>query len=418
MRILLKERIQSILKVLKQAGKHRLAKCIEDNWNKTALDYSKELNFWRPKRPIEPELLKAFNKELTRLDTSSLHKNEILHSIKKRRVLQTGPHLGVTETPRMFCVNWLGSLGVPEKEFYIVGMFSGVPFSNKSRPGRINMKSSSINLFPSNLQDGLVYKSTIPKKLVDSLDAIPDQILRTLPKAVEGESYTKWAIQTCEFIERKILKKNNLIFLDINEVVTNYLLKVLNNPEHTFYKIFFDEETRKEFLKTFSGEIMFYRPTIVGKYEKMENVRIYSKYLKSKSIEIPLHKPDHLIKELREGRLCPSILTAFLSLAFFNQFKCFGSFAQVEYLPVYQEKLKALSFMKEYQIDSIQTSNLTTGVFPEKRNLYPADIILDNKNFNQSSGILFGELLYYMKKTLLESYFTGDVRKEDPNEAK
>ena len=125
MQITLKGKILDIVKTLKKAEKWKLAECIETNWNKTALEYSKELNFWRPKRPIEKELLNAFEKELERLGTGKIVKTEILNSIKKRRVLQTGPHLGATESPRMLCINWLGSLGVSEKDFYIVGMFSG-----------------------------------------------------------------------------------------------------------------------------------------------------------------------------------------------------------------------------------------------------------------------------------------------------
>src|SRR3989338_9913349 len=201
--LMLKRKVLDIVKILKDAEKYRLAECIEKNWNKTALEYSKELNFWRPKRPIEKELLNAFEKELERLGAGKIVKAEILHSIKKRRVLQTGPHLGATESPRMLCINWLGSLGVPEKDFYMVGMFSGVPFSNRSRPGRINRQKDSINLFPSNLQDGLVYRSKIPNKLVESIDELPEKITRFFPLAVPGESYTKWALQTCQFIDRK-----------------------------------------------------------------------------------------------------------------------------------------------------------------------------------------------------------------------
>src|SRR3989344_5484414 len=190
MPILLKRKILNIAKVLRNAGKHRLAECIEKNWNKTALEYSKELNFWRPKRPIEKELFNAFGKELERLSTKGIHKSDILDSIKKRRILQTGPHLAVTENQRFFCVNWLGSLGISEKDFYIVTMFSGIPFSNRSRPGRINMKKDSVNLFPSSMQDGLVYRSVIQKKLLESVDKLPKKITKYFPSAIVGASYT------------------------------------------------------------------------------------------------------------------------------------------------------------------------------------------------------------------------------------
>lgn len=412
MQILLKGKILGIVKILKNAGKLRLAECIEKNWNKTALNYSKELNFWRPKRPMEKELLNAFGKELERLEIDGIFKSEILDSIKKRRILQTGPHLGATENPRMLCINWLGSLGVPEKDFYVVGMFSGVPFSNRSRPGRINRKNDSINLFPSSLQDGLVYRSKIPNKLMESIDELPGKITKFFPSAVQGESYTKWALQTCQQIERRILKKNNLVYLDINEVVAEYLAQVLKNRFHIFHKIFFHQEIRKEFMRAFPDEIIFYAPVMDGKYEKMENMVFSGNKLKSKNKEIALDNSKILIRELEEGRLCPALITLFLTLAFLNQFKCFGSFAQVEYLPIFQEKLAKLGFMKGFKIEKIPTSNLTTGLFPEGRNIYPTDIIIQDKKLKQNGKTLFGELLYHMKSVLLESYFTGDVRKK------
>ncbi|MEX2029109.1 MAG: hypothetical protein WD963_01360 [Candidatus Paceibacterota bacterium] len=412
----------NITKILKNAHKYRLAECIEKNWHKTAIQYSKELNFWRPKKPIEKELLDAFDKELERLDIRDLFKSEILNSIKKRRILQTAPHLGATESSRMLCANWLGSLAVSEKfarieghsggDFYIVGMFSGVPFSNRSRPGRINRKTGSVNLFPSNVQDALVYRSIIPSRLIKEIEELPVSITRFLPSPVIGQSYTKWALQTCEHIERKILKKNNLVYLDINEVVAEYLTQVLKKPTHIFYKIFFNPKIRKKFVKAFPGEIMFYTPVMNDKYEQMENMKFFGDSLKSKNKEISLKDNKELIKELKNGRLCPALITSFLALAFLNQFKCFGSFAQVEYLPVYQEKLAKLDFMKEFKIEKIPTSNLTIGLFPEKRNIYPVDMIINNETFKQEEKILFGELLLHMKSVLLESYFTGDQRNE------
>ena len=72
----------------------------------------------------------AFRKELVRIGADNIEK--ILASLEKRRVLETAPHLGATENPRMLCINWLGSLGVPNDEYYVVGMYSGIPFSSMS----------------------------------------------------------------------------------------------------------------------------------------------------------------------------------------------------------------------------------------------------------------------------------------------
>lgn len=404
-----------IYTALRTAGKLHLAQCIEKNWHKTCIDYSRELNFWRPKRPLEQEMLEAFDKELERLGFTGLFKQEVLDSIKKRRVMQTTPHLGATEGPRFFCINWLGSLGTPEKDFYVVAMYSGIPFSNHTRPGRINRKSDGANLFPSTQQDALVYRSQIPPKLPEIMGKLPKKVVKYFPHPVAGESYTKWALQACQHMERKIFGKNNLVYLDINEVVAEYLSRVLKNRSHVFHKIFFNPETRKEFAQAFPDEIMFYAPVVNGKYEEMENFFLDGNALKSRSQRIPLQNPSALISELAVGRLCPALLPGFMALAFLNQFKCFGSFAQVEYLPVYQKKLAGLAFMKEFKIESIATSNLTTGFFPGGKDLYPLDILMQDKKFKPDKKMLFGELLVGMKDTLLGSYFTGGIKNRHAN---
>ncbi len=406
----LKKEISDIVKILKKEKKERLAECIEKNWGKTAMVYSKELNSWEPSGPMEKELFFAFKKELERLGTAKNQKEKILASLQKRRILQTAPHLVATEGPRMFCINWLASLGVKKGDFYIVAMFSGIPFSNSFRPGRINRKENPMNLFPSNMQNDLVYRSVVQSKLIESIKIMPVQISKFFPEAKEKESYTKWALLLCQGIERKILEKENIVFLDINEVISNYLVQVLKNKEHVFYKIFFETKTREKFMKIFPEELIFYCSVIEGKYEKMENMVFFGNSLKSKNKEIPLTHPETLIREIKEGRVCPSLIITFMALAFLNQFKCFGSFAQVEYLPVYQKKLAQLSLIKTFKMESVPASNLTTGVFPDDTEIFPVDLIIQDKKLKQKENWLFGELLLPIKDSLLNSYFTGDTK--------
>ncbi len=232
----LKTEIEDIVQILKAAGKNRLAKCIEENWDKTAIAYSKELNSYEPKRPMEKELISAFEKELERLETPSDLKIKILDSLERRRVLQTAPHLVATQGPRMFCINWLGSLGVEKEDFYVIGMFSGIPFSNSFRPGRIN-KKETINLIPSRMQNDPVFQSRIPEKLVETVKTLPEKLQKILPEAKVGESFTQWALQSCGNIERQILGKENMVYLDINKVVANYLEEIENNSSHPMNKL-------------------------------------------------------------------------------------------------------------------------------------------------------------------------------------
>ncbi len=396
MSLALKDAVFELTENLRNSGKTRLSECIEQNWEKSAVSYSRDLNTYQPHRPMEPEMLRAFELELERLDTSDTERSTILKSLNKRRVLQTAPHLGATESPRMLCINWLGSLGVPEDGYYVVGMFSGIPFSNNSRPGRIIMKTNGVNLFPSTMQDGLVYRSLIPEKLLEVTASLPEEMKKYLPETTVGESYTKWALITCQQIERTVLRKNNLVYVDINEVVTNYLIQVLQNPGHVIYKILFDSDTKREFVDIFPNEILFYMPVMMSKFETTRKVKM-----------VDLSDPATLIENLQTKRYCPALLIGFLSIAFINQFKCFGSFRQVEYLPTYQAKLAMMSCLQEFEIDKASTDNLTTGNWADETipglNPFPADIIMGSEAFAPNPEILFGELVINMQKTLLDN---------------
>lgn len=342
--------MDSLIELLRERGRNHLADCILENAKKPALLYSQQLNSYSPSQPMEKEMGQAFRQELERIGVKDSEK--ILTSIKKRRILQTAPHLGATESPRMLCINWLGSLGVSKDEFYVVGMFSGIPFSNNSRPGRINRKEDSINLFPASMQDALVYRSAIPEKLVENVETLPPPLKKLLPEAKIGDSYTHWALQVCTNVERKILGKENLVYLDINEVVANYIEKVKNKPGHPINKILQNEVSL--------GEPLFHQ----------------------------------------DNGSCPGLFLTFLALSFLNHFRCFGSFRQVEYLPEYQKKLARLEFMKIFEVEKVPTASLTTGEFASGP--YPADIIIEGGEFSPDPNMLFGELIINMKDKLLD----------------
>lgn len=400
-----KKAILLLVEALVKEGKIILAERIEKNWNKTCLEYSQELNSYIPDRRMEPEFKEAFAEELKRLDFDQSSREKILYSIEERRVLQTAPHLVVTEGPKMLCLNWLSSLGVPEHAFYIVGAFSGNPFSNSTRPGRVQTKDCEFNLIPSRMQDALVYRSKIPKELPQKMAKLPKEIKNLFfEKGRPNDSYTKWAIKSYQAIAKKALGRKNIVYVDINEVVSNYLAKVLKKESHLFYKIFFETKTRRLFSENFPNAIIFYTPAQSGKYEKMDVLTFSKKGLLGKKTEIPLNKPGDLVRELEENRICPGLLLVFIACSFLNRFKCLGSFAQAEYLPAYQKKLTDLSFIRKFLIENVPTSNLTTGIFPDDTQIFPVDLAIEGKSLEKNPNLLFGELLIGVKDRLVSSY--------------
>src|SRR3989344_5695324 len=234
----LKKEIFLIIKALKASNKRHLAKEIEENWHKTCKTYSKEINTYKATLPLEKIMSLALNKEFKRLGYTESQITKILKYLENHRELPTTPHISPAQKPRYFFVNWLTSLSFSRDEFYPVAMFSGIPFSNKTRPGRLCSKNGDINLIPANIQDELVYRSVIPKKMEETIKNLPLKIKNLLPKAVTGQSYTKWALQSCQNIEKKYLR-GKPIFFDFNEVTANYILLAIKDKNHPVYKILF-----------------------------------------------------------------------------------------------------------------------------------------------------------------------------------
>ncbi|MFH1201171.1 MAG: hypothetical protein V1484_02530 [bacterium] len=404
----LKKEILSMVSILKKEGKVYLAKAISKNWQKTMLAYSANINAHKPDKPMENTFKKALAMELSRLLYPQKEILEIIKDLEKHRVLQTSPHISPAGKPRFFFINWLASLSFSPKRIFPVAMFSGVPFSNKTRPGRLCKKGGDINLMPSSMQDELVYKNKIPEKMITEIKNLPPKLKNLIPEAKIGNSYTAWALECSQKLEGKFLQGKS-VFFDFNEVASNYLLLSLKDPEHPISKMFFSPMERKMTIKNFKEMVFFYAPVQKGKYEETESFFLKDGYLESASRKIELN-PDTLIKELKD-RLCPGLIVGFLIFAFLNHFQCFGSFAQTEYLPLYRDRFAKFPFLKKYNLKKAPTGELTTGGFPFDVHLHPLDIYLDSK-FNPDPNTLFGEALLTIKDVLLhQNYSMNLVRK-------
>ena len=410
----LKTEIDAIVSTLKQEGKVHLAKAIEENWDKTLLEYSKYINSYSSDLPMEDIFKIAISQELDRLGYQKQESEEIINFIEKNRVLQTGPHISPSGKPRYFFIDWLASIALDKNDFFGVAMFSGVPFSNKTRPGRLCSKNEDINLIPSNMQNELVYRNKIPEKMADVIKSLPEVIQKKLPEIKVGDSYTAWALESSKRIEGKFLK-GKPVFFDFNEVVSNYLKLAIKNSSHPISKILFSKSERDTTINNFKDMVFFYGNALKDKHKETENFFLKDGYLESASRRIELNA-QNLLKELEEG-LCPGLIVGFFIISFLNRFRCFGSFAQVEYLPLYRDKFATFDFLKQYKIDEAPAGALTTGGFKDDTNLHVLDLALIDENTAKETlakyeNTLFGEAILAIKDVLLrQNYSMNLVRK-------
>lgn len=400
----LKNEVSGLILELNKAGKGTLANHIQENWNLTLLDYSSKLHGFRATKPLEPIFIEALATEFYRLGLSKPKQSKIFSYLKTHRNLQTGPHVSPAQKPRYFFINYLHSLGLNKKDPYLVAMFSGIPFSNKTRPGRLSTKSGDINLIPSALQDDLVYQSKIDASILKNIENLDSKISKTLPEAKLGMDYTAWALKAVQKIEGNFLH-GTPVFFDFNEVVKNYFLLALLDDSHPLSQLLFEKENLKLLEDLFKGEVFFYGRS-KGKYPSIENYYLKIGALQSSKNKIVLNK-ENLVYQLEKNSLCVGLPLSFLIFAFLNEFLCCGSFAQVEYLPKYKEKFSKIPILKNLITDS-PSGALTTGGFPFHTGLHALDIHLGEKvDLKKYEKTLFGEAIMTIKDVLLyQNYST------------
>ena len=59
-------------------------------------------------------------------------------SLQKTRILQTATHSTATEGPTFLALHYLALMGLPPRETYFVGAYSGVSFANSAWSGCLN----------------------------------------------------------------------------------------------------------------------------------------------------------------------------------------------------------------------------------------------------------------------------------------
>ncbi|MCB9809236.1 hypothetical protein H6776_02445 [Candidatus Nomurabacteria bacterium] len=388
--------INSIIARFREEGKHVLANAIDRSKSMTIAEYSQLIFQYRPvTETIEEELAEAFLYEFQRQGLGEQEAGDCLRQLIQQRSLQCAHHVGLVHSPRMLCIDWLTSQGLKDNEWYMVGAFSGVPFSNSSRPGRMTFGNAEINFVPKTYQDALVFSAMIPEKTLKLWDTLPIELRDTLPHPSIGASFSHWALSIMTEISKKILEREKIIYFDINHVVTRYLIHILkkNNAEHPLVRMLLDTHIQKTIIDSLGEELhFFYSPYDKGKYQKQESLYVDGMGFQGEYNYYACNR-EQLIQALESNQLCPATFLTFTVLACLNQFQCFGSFSQVEYLTRFRLTWEQLGFLQPYRPEKTPTDTLTTAMFPTDRDILPLDIFLSDKQIPGDKNDILGK--YY-----------------------
>ena len=394
---------EALVARLREIHRPVLARLIEREGAMPLSEYAVRLHEHTPDEPLEPALAAAFRRELARLGLLAAEAEAALERLGHHRVLQTTTHLTLSEGPVFFAAHYVGSLGLAPNAPYFVGAFSGINFSNSSRPGCLNyacmrgeelidpgsplramwLKAEAdraqdtserrLPLIPGAWRDALVYGSVVEEETVRRVAALRDPVRRLLGEPCAGAPFTAWAARAHGALHGQVLGRR-ILTLDINEVLRDYLLAVLDDGQHPLHHVLFNAESRRRLLSRLPPLALFLMPDTDGRRDTLDALRVDGDVLRGRYREIPL-KPEPVLEALRHERLCAGTFLEFTSLAFLNGFCCFGGVDQLEYLSLYHRMWMedlALPLPRPVLLD-----RLTSGLFPGAHGaaLLPLDVL-------------------------------------------
>lgn len=393
---------------LHDQGRKRLARILEASWDEPLSEYSARLNEYSPQVELEPALERAFVQAFVELDWESQEVETALADLRGRRVLQTATHLTASEGPTFLAVHLMATAGLAPERPYLVGAFSGVPFSNPAWSGCLNysdrhalsdlLQTDSeiyrrlakdqanraldtvsserrISLVPTRMRDGLVHGSQVPDRLLEITHSLCEPLRSLVPEL--GQGFCSWASSLCQATARRVLGRRRIHYFDLNRVISIYLAEVLEDDTHALTRLLFDEPLRSGLVELFGAETnLFYRNYERKKRQRVDGLRICGEQLRGEAWALDF-APQTLVAGLRADLLCPGVLLTFATLTFLNGFRCLGSFEQVEYLGFFEHGLERLGW-PVHGPDSAETWALTSGrcVDEDQLPVYPLDLLL------------------------------------------
>lgn len=452
---------------LRRAGRGRLAAVLDQAWERTLAEHSAELCARRPRGPLEPALRDAFTGAMRRRGLAPGVVRTCLDDLDRHRLLQTATHLTVSEGPTFLAVHLAATAGLPPTRPYLVGAWSGVPFANPAWSGclsysdrhpiealvppgapcyrgllrdqrqrALDSDERRISLVPGRLRDARVHRCPMPERTAEIATQLTPALRAVLPplggeasprrasdtsdasnaplrtvrapdfaSAPEnGRFFSDWALGACEAITAPLLGRTApVVYLDLNEVIADYLRAVLGDGSHPLHRLLFDPALRERVLAgAGAGRVLFTAVRRGGKRERIAGLTARGERLEGPGVAMDL-TPDTVVAGLAAGELCPGLLPVFAVLTFLDDFQCLGSFEQIDYLDRFGRALDEAGWPGPGLAARASTGALTTGrmLGTDGRPFYPLDAVLGTP-FAPCAATTVGELAAPLLPRLLE----------------
>lgn len=395
-----------VIEQLQQKQRSQFASILQQYGKQSVKEYSSTLYSHVPASKIDVVLMQAFQTHLDSL-YSKKKTEQALRSLQNFPVLQTSTHTTLSEGPTFWATHWLASQGVPQDHLYLIGTFSGIPFSNSAWPGCLNygaefsletiVKSGTktfdfqqksqknrtqdtseqrISFISGKLRDAPVFQSQIPQVALERYSDLQPMITQVIPPPKESKTFTEWALHSSHCISKQLIPQVEFLYFDLNEVIKEYLKSICIESQHPLHQFLFHSFSESMWNIVDKEHSLFSSLVEIKNKPKQRQVYVRAKRLQSMQIDEEW-TPENLYRLLEENRVCPGVFLTFTSLVPFSGIRCLGSFDQIEYLPQFAKIWEEANlFQNDSQITNY--NYLTTGRCIDENGIsvFPLDQIL------------------------------------------
>ncbi len=253
-------------------------------------------------------------------------------------------------------------------------------FSNRQKRDMVSAASAMDQGMVKRAQtrfDALVREEKICPTLNNSIRVLFNDTYAA-PEVLQQPSYSLQATKLNHSVWRRLFQSGTkypeMVYLEIEKIVTDLLIKDLHNPESLAHIVMFEPSIRKRILSKLDGDRACWDTKMLDQRLKADQKKLRSLHgggthlfwgIDSRRRRIPLSLIHHnggkavlsgiddsgkklevpfeverIVEALQRQQLLPSLFTCFLVTAFARGMVCAGGYFQAAYLPIMQRAVR------------------------------------------------------------------------------
>jgi hypothetical protein len=366
--------------------RHALAALLRRNGAEPVASYAKSLVQNCCRNPIDPLLLNAIEAEFRRKGHTDAH--QLSGFVKRRRVLQTTIHLGLSDGPTFLNAHALVASALQVGEPYFAGAFSGIPFSTASRPGMLSFGADintmdllnpmvplagslyrgsrerqaaggddGVSLIPSRLRRSPVWATQVADEARTAAAALSTPLAELVMPRSDEVDFPVWASRVnAQFLSLALRRRT--VYFDINAVVADLLCKAAEIRMHPLSRMVSNKELHGGLLERTCAPLLYMAQRQANGL-RFEPLWYRNGLLVGRHVEVEWDI-EQVLRAFETGEFWPGMFLMVASLLLCGV-KPIGGVTQLEYTEYYARLLVEAGCLDEEAAQELTLATLCCG---------------------------------------------------------